>query len=109
MASELARAKATIANQRKRGDELEATVVRKAVITVTAATTAFAENKGMQAAYFGVPTKVGIAALASLGEALSRDKTTRRFLGAIADSELAAYSYAAVRAGTFIAGDGGSL
>jgi len=104
MASELARAKATIANVRRRNEEVEAMLVRKSVIAIAAAATGFAESKGLQPGYFGVPTKLGIATGMSLLEALTRDKSTRRFLGAIADAELAAYTYAATKNRAFIAG-----
>ena len=111
MASELSRAKAAVANARKRGEEVEALIVRKAVITMAGAATGFAESKGLAPGYFGVPTKLGIATVASLLEALTRDKSLRRFLGAIGDAELAAYSYSAAKAQAFVAGigDGGSL
>lgn len=109
MASELARAKAQLASQRRKGEEVEASLVRKAVIGGTAALTAFAENKGLEVEYFGVPTKVGLALLFSLGEAVSRDKTVRRLAGAMADAEIGAYSYASVKGGTFIAGEGGNF
>lgn len=109
MASELARAKAQIASARRKGEEVEAALVRKAVISGTAALTAFAENKGMEVEYFGVPTKVGLALLFSFGEAISRDKTIRRFAGAMADAEIGAYAYASVKGKTFIAGEGGNF
>lgn len=114
MASELARAKAQIAGARRRTEEVEAMLIRKSVITIAAAGVGFAETKGLQPSYFGVPTKLGIAALSFLGEAFSRDRSSRRFLGAIGDAQLAAYSYAATKAKSFIAGvdqvgDGGVL
>lgn len=104
MASELARAKAAVANARRRGDEVEALIVRKAVISGTGALQGFAEVKGLEIEYLGVPTKLGIGLLASVGEALIRDKTLRRILGAVADAELGAYSYAAAKAQSFVAG-----
>lgn len=107
MASELARLKASIANARKKTDEIETILVRKAVITITAAATGFAETKGLGVSYFGVPTKLGLATLLSLGEAITRDAKLRRFMGAMGDTQLAAYTYAATKARAFIAGDGG--
>lgn len=114
MASELARAKAQIAGARRRSDEVETMLVRKAVITITAAVTGFAESKGLQPSYFNVPTKLGAATLLSLVEAVTRDKSTRRFLGAMGDAQLAAYTYAASKAHAFVAGvdvvgDGGDI
>jgi hypothetical protein len=105
-ASELSRAKAQIATQKRRGAELETVIVRKAVITFTSALTGFAESKGLQASYWNVPTKLGLGLLGSLGEALMRDATSRKFLGAFSDSQLANYAYAASKGHTFIAGGG---
>lgn len=104
MASELARAKATIASARRRTEEVESMLVRKSVIAITAAGTGFAESKGLQPGYFGVPTKLGLATLGTLFEGLSRDKSTRRFIGAFADAQIAAYAYAASKNRAFIAG-----
>lgn len=106
MSSELSRAKAQIATQKRRGAELETVIVRKAVITVTSALTGFAESKGLAPSYWNVPTKLGLGLLGSLGEALMRDATSRKFLGAFSDAQLANYSYAASKGHTFIAGGG---
>ena len=105
MASEIARLKATIAGARKRTDEIETILVRKAVISITAAATGFAETKGLGVSYLGVPTKLGLATLASLGEAVTRDPKLRRFIGAFGDAQLAAYTYAATKSRAFIAGE----
>jgi hypothetical protein len=107
MASDLARARAQIQSIRRRGAELETQIVRKAVISITAAGQGFAESKGLQVSYFGVPTKLGLATLGSLAQLLTRDATTNRFLGAFADAQLAAYAYEASKLQAFIAGDDG--
>lgn len=107
MASELARAKAQIASIRRRGTELETQIVRKAVITATAAATGFAESKGLAPGYFGVPTKLGLATVATLLQLIVRDKTANSFFGAFGDSQLANYAYEASKLGAFIAGDDG--
>lgn len=105
--SELSRARAQIHTIKRRGAELETQIVRKAVISITAAGQGFAESKGLAASYFGVPTKLGLAGLASLAQLLTRDATTNRFIGAFADAQLAAYAYAASKTHAFIAGDDG--
>lgn len=107
MASELARLKAAAQNARKRGDEVEGLIVRKAVITGTGALQGFAETKGLEIEYLGVPTKLGIGLIFGVFEAVIRDKTVRRICGAVSDAELGAYSYAAAKAQSFIAGSGG--
>lgn len=110
MASELARARAQITSARRRGEELESTVVRKAVISVTSAALGFGESKGMQLSYFGVPTKLGVATVGTVLELFVRDRTSRRFLGAVSDAALANYAYNASRTRAFIAGEeGGAL
>lgn len=107
MASELARAKAQIQSIRRRGAEVETTVVRKAVIAMVAAGQGFAESKGLETSYFGVPTKLGLATIGTLAQLLVRDPTANRFLGAFGDAQLAAYMYAASKTRAFIAGDEG--
>jgi hypothetical protein len=111
MASELQRARAQIQTIRRRGAEVETTIVRKAVIAITAAGQGFAESKGLAVSYFGVPTKLGLATLGSLAQLLVRDQTANRFIGAFSDSQLAAYMYEAAKLQSFIAGDdgGGSI
>lgn len=106
---ELARARATIANAKRRGAELESVIVRKAVITTVSAITGFAESKGLQPAYWNVPTKLGLGLLGSVAEAMSKDASFRRLIGAFSDAQLANYSYAASKGHTFIAGDGGAI
>ena len=59
MSSELTRAKARIASIARKGAELETTIVRKAVLSIAAAGIGYAESKGMDLAYFGVPTSWG--------------------------------------------------
>src|SRR5205085_11988504 len=106
-ARELSRARAQIQSIRRKGAELETQFVRKAVITITAAAQGFAESKGLAPSYFGVPTKLGLSALGSLGQLMTRDATASRFLGAFADAQLAAYTYAASKSHAFIAGEEG--
>jgi hypothetical protein len=107
MASELARAKAQISSIKRRGTEVETTIVRKGVIAMVAAGQGFAESKGLQEAYFGVPTKLGLATVATLTQLLVRDQVANRFIGAFGDAQLAAYMYAASKTRSFIAGDEG--
>jgi hypothetical protein len=107
MASELARAKAQIQSIRRRGAEVETTVVRKAVIAMVAAGQGFAESKGLGVSYWGVPTKLGLATFATLAQLLVRDQTANRFIGAFGDAELASYMYEAAKTRAFIAGDDG--
>jgi hypothetical protein len=107
MASELARAKAQIQTIRRRGAEVETTIVRKAVISMVAAGQGFAESKGLETSYFGVPTKLGLATLGALAQLMIRDQTANRFLGAFSDAQLAAYMYAASKTRAFIAGPEG--
>jgi hypothetical protein len=107
MASEISRLKAQIQSSKRRGAEVETTIVRKAVISITAAGQGFAESKGLAVSYFGVPTKLGLATLATLGQLLVRDQTANRFMGAFGDAQLAAYMYEASKLRSFIAGDDG--
>lgn len=109
MSSELSRTRATLQSIRNRGKDMEQTIVRKAVIVATSAATGFAESKGLAPAYFGVPTKLGLGALATLAQLLTRDRSTNRLLGAFSDAQLANYTYAASKSHAFIAGEGGSL
>jgi hypothetical protein len=105
MASEIARLKAAATNQRRKMAETEALLVRKSVIVITGAATAFAETKGMPLSVAGVPIKLGIATVGALAEAMTRDPSMRRILGAVAECELAIYSYGATKTRAFISGD----
>jgi hypothetical protein len=108
MASELARVKAHALNQRRKAQELEQGFMRKSMIALTAAATGYAEKKGAPVSVMGVPLKLVIATGASVGEAISKGPA-RRFLGAIADAELAIYTHDAIKTGGFIAGDDDSV
>jgi hypothetical protein len=107
MSGELARARAQIKTIRQRGQNVEHTIVRKAVITAVAAAQGYAESKGLEPAYFGVPTKLGLATLGSMVQLFTRDASANRMIGAFADAQLAAYAYAASKAHAFIAGEDG--
>lgn len=91
-------------NAAKKVKDLERGFVRKGVIGLSGAGLALAEKKGMPLTAGGVPIKLAIGGLATLGELLTRGGM-RNFCGAIADSNLAIYSYEGVKRGSYIAGD----
>lgn len=90
---------------RRRARAAAETAERRMVIAGSAAGIGFLEKKSfVPVSIAGIPTKLGLGILATLGEA-NTSGASRRMLGAIADASLAIYGYQAVKTASFIAGD----
>lgn len=99
----LATLKQSAANARKKADAAEQMVVRKTVMGLTGSGLAYGQRKGMPLAVFGVPTKLAVAAVASLAEIMTRG-STQRFASAVGDASIAVYSFTATLNKSFVAG-----
>ena len=103
MATEIQRVRAQAMGARKRVAEVEADFIRKTLMALTGGGYGLARRKGMRNNVAGVPLKLAVATVATVGQVMSRGSTRRAF-GAIADASIACYSENAMAAGTFVAG-----
>lgn len=93
------------ANKRARdkSSRLEQGIVRKATISMTGAALGYGKNKGMPIELVGVPTKLALGAVTTIGELVTKG-AMQRFFGAVSDASLAVYAHEAMQEGSFVAG-----
>jgi hypothetical protein len=78
---------------------------RRLVVGGLGAAMGFLEGRGtLPVEILNVPSKLAIGLIATFGEA-NTSGTTRRMLGALADTSLAVYGYQAAKTKNFIAGE----
>lgn len=97
---------------REKTNKVEQGIIRKATITATAAALGWGKRKSMPLEIGGVPTKLVIGALGTVGELVTKG-AVQRFFGAAGDAALAIYAHESVQEGQFVAGvesvSGGNL
>lgn len=103
MASEIQRLRSSAMGARKRVAEVEQDFIRKTLMALTGGGYGLARRKGLRNSVMGVPLKLGVATLATLGQVMSRGSSRRAF-AAVADASIACYSENAMASGAFIAG-----
>jgi hypothetical protein len=81
-------------------------VIRKVTIAGTGAGLGYWKKKGMPLEFLGVPSKLGLAGLATVVEIVAKG-AVQRFAGAVSDAALAVYTHEAVEAGAVVAGETG--
>ena len=94
---------------RLKTERAEQGIVRKCTLAATGAGLGYAKKKGMSHEVGGVPTKLVIAGLGTIGEIATKGAVSR-FLGAVADGAIAVFAHEAVDTGSWVAGtDGGEI
>ena len=106
LAKKEASSKIQAANRRAKSQRLEATLVRKGVGLSTAALYGTLNRMGVPIAIGGFPWKLGVGALATLAEGLTKG-TTNSVMSGIADATMAIYIERSISKNTLIAGEGG--
>lgn len=87
----------------------ECALVRKATVSISAAGLGALKRHGVTDEVAGVPWKLPLWLLATLGEALSGSATLTSFFAGVSDTTMAVYMANAIGNKTFVAGDGGEL
>ena len=100
------RARLAAANRRFRQKGMEQMLIRKAAVLSSAAVYGTLNRVGVPVDIAGFPWKVGVAALALLGEGLSKG-ATQAVMAGLADTTLAIYVERSISTNTLIAGQYG--
>lgn len=100
-----ARSKITAANQRAKSKGLERTLVRKGSLLVSSAVYGTLNRMEVPIAIAGFPWKLGVGALALLGEGMSKGNL-QAVLGGVADSTMAIYVERSISTNNLVAGEG---
>jgi hypothetical protein len=100
------RAKITAANQRQKSKTLERTLVRKGSLLVSSAIYGTMNRMDVPVALAGFPWKLGVGAIALLGEGMSKGNL-QAVLGGVADSTMAIYVERSISTNNLVAGDVG--
>lgn len=100
------RAKISAANQRAKSKTLERTLVRKGSLLVSAAMYGTMNRMDVPISIAGFPWKLGVGALALLGEGMSKGNL-QAVLGGVADSTMAIYVERSISTNNLVAGDVG--
>jgi hypothetical protein len=88
---------------REKTNRVEQGIIRKATISLTGAALGYGKLKDMPQAVGGVPIKLAIGAVGTIGELVTKG-AVQRFFGAASDAALAVYSHEAVQEQGFVAG-----
>ena len=99
-----ARAKMTAANARIKTKTLERTLVRKGSLLVSSAVYGTLNRMDIPISIAGFPWKLGVGALALLGEGMSKGNL-QAVLGGVADSTMAIYVERSISTNNLVAGD----
>lgn len=87
---------------------IEAGLIRKATISLSAAGLGALKKHGVSNDIKGFPWKLALFTAATAGEALT-DGMLQSVLGAVGDATMAVYVHDAVASGSLVAGDGGEI
>jgi hypothetical protein len=88
---------------REKTSKVEQGIIRKATISLTGAALGYGRQRNMPVAIAGVPIKLVIGAVGTVGELMTKG-ATQRFFGAAGDAALAVYAHEAMQEGSFVAG-----
>lgn len=107
-AEALARKEASAARLNQKMKVIEGALVRKAAVVTSAGMYGAMDQFGVPKAIKGFPWKLGVWALMTGVEAMTKG-AVQQFAGGVGDTTLGLYVHGAVAGKTLIAGDGGEV